>query len=411
MARDLKEEAGLPEVLGERDAQGIGVGDGVAKVGEVAAGVGEHDGQGELADVGEVGYAERVPGLGVPVVGAAVGSRPRLPDAIDVAIEPVDVDAADDQPAAAVDPGSPLTALGDLRVRPRHVAGDRPEGGGVEVALAVEAEVDVRLGGVLAAGPAAAEDDSDHAIDGGEALRERGQVEPVGDGAVGESHPRVTGPSGSSAGSPSGASAGSAGSAASFGRGLGDADDVVLEVDLRLAVALVAWDLRLDLLAVHLLAQVALPGVEDLPDAAPAHTARLTRQPGRRIPGARGRSASGYVREHEDQSHRRPDRVGDRARGDAAVDQRPPDHDQGVATIHAALDAGVTLIDTTDAYCLKRLGGPGTTSQDSSVRRCGRGAATCAICSSATRVATSTRRVSGRWTARRTVCGPRVTRP
>ena len=26
-----------------------------------------------------------------------------------------------------------------------------------------------------------------------------------------------------------------------------------------------------------------------------------------------------------------------------------PDHDQGVATIHAALDAGVTLIDTADA--------------------------------------------------------------
>ncbi|MEP6649372.1 MAG: aldo/keto reductase [Lapillicoccus sp.] len=29
-----------------------------------------------------------------------------------------------------------------------------------------------------------------------------------------------------------------------------------------------------------------------------------------------------------------------------------PDHEQGVATIHAALDAGVTLIDTADSYCL-----------------------------------------------------------
>ena len=29
-----------------------------------------------------------------------------------------------------------------------------------------------------------------------------------------------------------------------------------------------------------------------------------------------------------------------------------PDHDQGLATIHAALDAGVTLIDTADAYSL-----------------------------------------------------------
>jgi aryl-alcohol dehydrogenase-like predicted oxidoreductase len=29
-----------------------------------------------------------------------------------------------------------------------------------------------------------------------------------------------------------------------------------------------------------------------------------------------------------------------------------PDHEQGVATIHAALEAGVTLIDTADSYCL-----------------------------------------------------------
>jgi aryl-alcohol dehydrogenase-like predicted oxidoreductase len=29
-----------------------------------------------------------------------------------------------------------------------------------------------------------------------------------------------------------------------------------------------------------------------------------------------------------------------------------PDHEQGIATIHAALDAGVTLIDTADSYCL-----------------------------------------------------------
>ena len=29
-----------------------------------------------------------------------------------------------------------------------------------------------------------------------------------------------------------------------------------------------------------------------------------------------------------------------------------PDHEQGIATIHAALEAGVTLIDTADSYCL-----------------------------------------------------------
>ena len=165
----------------------------VAQVGQVAAGVGEHDGQGELADVGEVGYAERVSGLGVPVVGAAVGSRPRLPDAVDVAVDPVHVDAVDHQPAAAVDPGPPLAALGDLRVRAGDVAGDRAEGGGVEVALVVEAEVDVGVRGVVATRPAPAEDDSDHALDGGEPLRERGQVEAVGDGAVGEGHSSLGG--------------------------------------------------------------------------------------------------------------------------------------------------------------------------------------------------------------------------
>jgi aryl-alcohol dehydrogenase-like predicted oxidoreductase len=34
-----------------------------------------------------------------------------------------------------------------------------------------------------------------------------------------------------------------------------------------------------------------------------------------------------------------------------SIDGRPPD-DQGVRVIHSALDAGVTLIDTADAYCL-----------------------------------------------------------
>ena len=30
----------------------------------------------------------------------------------------------------------------------------------------------------------------------------------------------------------------------------------------------------------------------------------------------------------------------------------PADEDQSIATIHAAIDAGVTFIDTADAYCL-----------------------------------------------------------
>lgn len=35
-----------------------------------------------------------------------------------------------------------------------------------------------------------------------------------------------------------------------------------------------------------------------------------------------------------------------------SIEGRPADRQQSIATIHAALDAGVTLIDTADAYCL-----------------------------------------------------------
>ncbi len=98
------------------------------------------------------------------------------------------MDVAHDQPAAAVDPGSPAAALGDLRVGARDVAGERSEGRGVEIALVVQAEVDVRVGGVVTAGTAPAEGDADDTVDRREALRERGEVEAVRDGAGGEGH-------------------------------------------------------------------------------------------------------------------------------------------------------------------------------------------------------------------------------
>ena len=168
---DLEEEVGLPQVVLEGGAKGVGVGQAVPELGQLTGGVGEDDGQGELADVGEVGDPERVPGLGVPVVAATVRTGPGVADAVDLAVDPVDVDPVDDQPAAAVDPRSPLAPLGDLRVRPSDVAGDGAEGGGVEVAAVVEPEVDVRLGGVLPAGAAAAEDHSDDTVDRGETAR------------------------------------------------------------------------------------------------------------------------------------------------------------------------------------------------------------------------------------------------
>ena len=40
-----------------------------------------------------------------------------------------------------------------------------------------------------------------------------------------------------------------------------------------------------------------------------------------------------------------------------------PDRERSVATIHAALDAGVTLIDTADAYHLRRRTRSATTSR------------------------------------------------
>ena len=64
-----------------------------------------------------------------------------------------------------------------------------------------------------------------------------------------------------------------------------------------------------------------------------------------------------------------------------------PDQDRSVATIHAALDAGVTLIDTADAYHLRRRRGR---AQRGAHRRrpCGPTAATPTTCSSPPRAAT-----------------------
>ena len=64
-----------------------------------------------------------------------------------------------------------------------------------------------------------------------------------------------------------------------------------------------------------------------------------------------------------------------------------PDRDRSIATIHAALDAGVTLIDTADAYHL-HADEVGPQRDASSPRRCSPGAATPPRCSSPPRAAT-----------------------
>ena len=55
-------------------------------------------------------------------------------------------------------------------------------------------------------------------------------------------------------------------------------------------------------------------------------------------------------------------RVPDRPRRDADVARRPPAEERSIRTIHAALDAGVNLIDTADAYARRRAPTSATTS-------------------------------------------------
>ncbi|GAA2820573.1 hypothetical protein GCM10020220_006140 [Nonomuraea rubra] len=69
--------------------------------------------------------------------------------------------------------GPPAAGLGHVGVLARHLPGEHPQGGHVEPAAVVEAEVDVAVGPVRAAGAAAAESDGHHAGHGDE---------PVGDG-------------------------------------------------------------------------------------------------------------------------------------------------------------------------------------------------------------------------------------
>jgi hypothetical protein len=97
---------------------------------------------------------------------------PRLPDPGEISVEPVDRCPRDGEPTAAVHPRPPPSAPRDGRVGAGDVAGQCGERGDVQIGLVVEAEVDVGLRGVLAAGPAAAEQ---HAHDSGDLHEPVGQ--------------------------------------------------------------------------------------------------------------------------------------------------------------------------------------------------------------------------------------------
>ena len=81
-----------------------------------------------------------------------------------------------------------------------------------------------------------------------------------------------------------------------------------------------------------------------------------------------------------------------------------PDEDRSIRTIHAALDAGVTLIDTADAYHLK----PGETGHNErliakALASYGGDASDVLVATKGGHVRPAT--VPGRWTARRRTCG------
>ncbi len=181
---------------------------------------------------------------------------------------------------------------------------------------------------MLAARPAAPQDHADHAVDGDEAVGEGGQIEAGRD----EVPPvRLVVVRGRVA--PVGVG------------GTGDTDDARVEVHT-VWIALVARDLRLEPLAGQLLVHLPLAGVEDLADATPGHAPRLA------PPGACGSALVGTVDSMQTRT------IGTTTVSAIGLGGMPmsiegrPDRDRSIATIHAALDAGITFIDTADAYHL-----------------------------------------------------------
>src|SRR5450759_4560655 len=119
--------------------------------------VGQDDAEGDLTGIHEVRHSQWMPDLEMEVVPAGLRVVPRLPDAVEVAVDPVHRSPADVQPTAAVDPRSPLPRTGHTGLGAGDVARQVFERLDVDRGSVVQPEVEVRLPRVLLTSPAATE--------------------------------------------------------------------------------------------------------------------------------------------------------------------------------------------------------------------------------------------------------------
>ena len=157
------------------------------QAGQLTARVGQHHAERHLGRVPDVEHAQRVPDLRLPRDPPVLRAAPGRPHAVDVAVDPVDGHAVDGEPRAAVDPRPPVAGPGHRRVGPGELAGQRGEPVDVERRPVVDAKVDVGVGVVRAAGPAAAQQHADDTPD---------PDEPPGDRREISHGPTLAGPTG-----------------------------------------------------------------------------------------------------------------------------------------------------------------------------------------------------------------------
>ena len=154
----IQDEAGLPEPgdQGITECPGIGR-DLMLQREELPGRVSQHHAQGDLAGVAGLQHAHRVPDLEVKVHAALQCILARKMHPIEVAIQPVHRCVRDAQPGSSVHPRPPSTPLRDLGLRACQLSGQLSQSGNVEWGSVVQAEIDIGVRGVLAAGPAASQ--------------------------------------------------------------------------------------------------------------------------------------------------------------------------------------------------------------------------------------------------------------
>src|SRR5215470_4840799 len=112
-------------------------------------------------------------GLDADLVATGPAIAPDPPDAIEVAVDPVDADAVDHEPGTAVDPRAPAARLEHAEHAIGDRGGQRAQRIDVEPAAVVQAEIDIRIGPVGPDRAAAAQHRGDHAANFDEPARQR----------------------------------------------------------------------------------------------------------------------------------------------------------------------------------------------------------------------------------------------